>query len=360
MYDMTNCRHGYALYSMTNAADFNEVIAIRQRFNDDFTFIKAYKTGGQGTGNPIVDPLGSQGSIVLSHDGRFLFVVNAGSNSISSFKITSSGALILADEKPSGGFLPISLTTHRDLLYVANAGNGSSIASNVTGFHIDENGNLAEIIGSTKSLSSVNAKPTCIVINYNGKRIAVSEQNTNLISVFTVQPDGTLTGPILSNSSGPGPFGSVFLTNEILLVTEVGINALSSYKVNPDGTLSVISPSVLNFQSATCWVSLSENGRFAYTSNAGSHTITTYEVERNGRLRVSNVVYSTKNGSGAPIDSGVCSNTFYVLNGNEGSISVLRTDRDGRLILTQVIRDTHLPELGSQGMAILCLPNKFK
>ncbi len=359
MYDMTDCRHGYAVYSMTNNADENEIIAIRQKFNDDFTFIKAYKTGGQGTGTPIVDPLGSQGSIVISDDGHFLFVVNAGSNSISSFKITNSGALILADVKPSGGFLPISLTTHCNLLYVANAGNGSSIASNVTGFHIDENGMLTEIIGSTKSLSSGNAKPTCIVINYNGKRIAVSEQNTNLISVFTVQPNGTLTGPILSNSSGPGPFGSVFLTNEILLVTEVGINALSSYKINQDGTLSVISPSVLNFQSATCWVSLSENGRFAYTSNAGSHTLTTYEVENNGRLRVSNIIYSTKNGFGAPIDSGVCSNNLYVLNGNEGSISVFRTDRDGRLIRTEVIRDTHLPELGSQGMAILCLPNRY-
>ncbi|WP_186423219.1 lactonase family protein [Lacrimispora celerecrescens] len=359
MYDMTNCRHGYAVYSMTNNADENEIIAIRQKSNDDFTFIKAYRTGGQGTGNPIVDPLSSQGSIVISDDGHFLFAVNAGSNNISSFKITKSGTLILADVSPSGGFLPISLTTHRNLLYVANAGNGSSIASNVTGFHIDKNGMLTEIIGSAKPLSSVNAKPTCIVINYNGKKIAVSEQNTNLISVFTVQQDGSLNGPIVSNSSGPGPFGSVFLTNEILLVTEVGINALSSYKINHDGTLSVISPSVLNFQSATCWVSLSENGRFAYTSNAGGHTITTYEVERNGRLDVSNIIYSTNDGSGSPIDSGICSNNLYVLNGNEGSISVFFTDRNGRLIRTEVIRDTQLPIIGSQGLAILCLPNRY-
>lgn len=123
-------------------------------------------------------------------------------------------------------------TTHRNLLYVENVGNWSSIASNVTGFQVDENGRLTEIIGSTESLSSKNAKPTCIVINYNGKKIAVSEQNTNLISIFTVQPDGSLTGPIVNNSSGPGPFGSVFLTNEILLVTEVGINALSVWCTN--------------------------------------------------------------------------------------------------------------------------------
>ncbi|WP_312441581.1 lactonase family protein [Lacrimispora sp.] len=359
MYDMTDCQVGYMVYAMTNAADYNEIVAIRQEFNDSFTFVKAYKTGGQGTGAQIVDPLSSQGSIILSDDGHFLFVVNAGSNSISSFKIARSGALILADVKQSGGFLPISLATHCNLLYVANAGNGSSIASNVTGFHVDENGRLTEITGSAKSLSSNNARPACIVINKNGNIIAVSEQNTNLISVFTVQPDGTLTGPVVSNSSGSGPFGSVFYTNEILLVTEVGINALSSYKVNHNGTLSVISPSVLNFQSATCWVTLSENRRFAYTSNAGSHTITTYEVDCNGHLMISNIIYSTKDGSGAPIDSGVCSRNLYALNGNEGSISVFLTDRDGKLMRTQVILDTQLPNLGSQGLAILCFPNRY-
>ncbi|WP_049762471.1 lactonase family protein [Lachnoclostridium phytofermentans] len=356
---MIDCRHGYMVYSMSNAADCNEVVAIRHDSGDNLTFVKAYKTGGKGTGAQAVDPLGSQGSIILSDDGHFLFVVNAGSNSITSFKITNSGTLILADVKQSGGFFPKSLTTQSNLLYVTNAGNGSSIASNITGFQVDENGKLFEIIGSTKSLSSKNANPTCIVINYNGKKIAVSEQSTNLISVFTVQPDGSLTGPIVSNSSGAGPFGSVFFTNEILLVTEAGTNALSSYKVNHNGTLSVISSSILNFQSATCWVALSEDGRFAYTSNAGSHTITTYEVEYDGHVSVSNIVYNTKDGSGAPIDSGVCTNYLYVLNGNEGSISVFITGREGKLIRKQVFSNTQLPNLGSQGLAILCLPNRY-
>jgi DNA-binding beta-propeller fold protein YncE len=223
---------------------------------------------------------------------------------------------------------------------------------------VDKNGMLTEIIGSTKLLSSNNAKPTCIAINYSGTKIVVSEQNTNLISVFNAQTDGALTGPIISNSSGPGPFGSVFFTNEILLVAEVGTNALSSYKVNHNGTLSVISSSVRNFQTATCWVALSQKGHFAYTSNAGSHTITTYEVDGNGHVRVLNVIYSTNEGSGAPIDSGVCSNKLYVLNGNEGSISIFLTPREGELIRTQVFTDTQLPNLGSQGLAILCLPKE--
>jgi 6-phosphogluconolactonase len=355
MYDITDCRHVSMIYSMTNAVDCNEIIAIRQDSGDNLNYVRSYKTGGNGTGTQIVDPLMSQGSIILSDDRHFLFVVNAGSNSITSFKITNSGTLILADIKQSGGVFPISLATHCDLLYVANRGNGSSIASNITGFQVDENGRLTEIIGSTKSLSSKNAQPSCIAINNDGTKLAVSELNTNLISVFFIQPDGTPTYPILSKSSGAGPFGSVFLTNEILLVTEAGANALSSYSVNHDGSLSVISSSVLNNQTATCWVVLSQNGCFAYTSNAGGHTITTYEIKYDGHLSVSNIIYSTKDGAGAPIDSAVYSNNLYVLNGNEGSISVFQTEREGNLIRTQVIRDTQLPNLGSQGLAVLSL-----
>ena len=355
MYDKTDRWLKSMIYSMTNSADCNEIMAYRLETSGTPTFIMAYETGGKGTGAQTVDPLMSQGSIVLSDDGRFLFVVNAGSSSISSFKITNSGSLILTDVNYSGGFFPVSIATHCDLLYVANRGDGDSIPSNLTGFEVDKNGILTEITNSTKPLSSSSSNPTCIVFNYESRKVAVSEVNTNFISVYTIQSDGTLIGPVVNNSSGAGPFGSVFLTNKVLLVTEAGANALSSYAVNNDGTLSVLSASVLNNQTATCWVSVSQNNHFAYTSNAGGHTITTYEIEYNGHLRVSNIIYSTSDGNGAPIDSEICSNHLYVLNGNEGTISDFKISQAGKLILSQVFKDTRLPNLGSQGLAILCL-----
>ncbi|HWT73458.1 MAG TPA: beta-propeller fold lactonase family protein [Mobilitalea sp.] len=360
MYYTTDMRQSCMVYSMSNAVDGNQVIAMRQHTSGNLTFVKAYDTGGKGTGAKNVDPLMSQGSIILSDDGHFLFVVNAGSNDISSFRITNSGALILADVKHCGGFFPVSLAADYDLLYVANRGNGSSIASNVTGYRVDVNGGLTKITSQANPLSSRDAQPTCIVFNYESRKVAVSELNTNLISVFTVLADGSLNGPVLNNSSGAGPFGSVFLTNEILLVTEAGENALSSYKVNRDGTLSVISSSIPNYQAATCWVVLSQNKRFAYTSNAGTHSISTYEIDYNGHLSVSNVIYSTRDGAGAPIDSRVCSNNLYVLNGNEGSISVFLTDWEGRLIRTEVFRNTQLPKIGSQGLAILSMQPNYR
>lgn len=354
MYDTVNCRYKNIIYSMTNAADCNEVIALKPDPYYNTVYVTSYQTGGKGTGSPNVDPLSSQGSVILSPDKHFLFVVNAGSNSITSFRITSSGGLVLADVKPSGGLQPISLTAHDGLLYVANAGNGSTIASNIMGFYVGVNGILTEIAGSSKQLSSMQAKPACIVTNYDGRIISVTELNTNLLSIFTIQADGSLSDPIVSNSCGTGPFGAVFFTNEILLVAEAGTNAISSYRVNPNGTLSVISPSVLNYQKATCWISLSENPGCAYTSNAGSNTISVYEVDWEGYMSVSNIRYSTDNGTGSPIDSSVCANNLYVLNGNQGTISIFHIDSGGKLARTAVLINTHLPDIGSQGLATLC------
>jgi len=345
-----------AVYAMTNAADCNEVIAFRRNFDGTLSRHKAYPTGGSGTGAQVVDPLASQGSLILSHDGRFLFAVNAGSNSISSFRVKKCGGLKLVDVEPSGGVKPNSLAVFHNLLYVTNAGNSCNhVSSNVTGFHVGKDGHLKRIAGSTESLSAPNAQPACIVFSPRGHKLVVSELNTNLLSVFIVKRDGTLIGPIVNNSSGGGPFGSIFLTKGYLLVSEAGPNALSSYTANKDGTLNVISPSVLNGQLATCWVVASPHEHFAYTSNAGNGTITIYRVKRDGRLSVVESVLSTPDGTAAPIDSGVSKHgrNFYVLNGNEGTISVFRIRKNGRLILLEVFVNTGLPELGAQGLAVI-------
>ena len=344
------------VYAMTNAVDNNEVIAFRRGFDGTLSRHKAYETGGSGTGAQVVDPLSSQGSLILSRDGRFLFAVNAGSNSISSFRVKRCGGLKLVDVEPSGGIFPNSLAVSHKLLYVTNAGDAANnIASNVTGFYVKKDGNLKRIVESTKSLSAVNAQPACVVFSPHGHKLVVSELNTNLLSVFLVNFDGTLTGPTVNNSSGGGPFGSVFLRKGFLLVSEAGPNALSSYTANSDGTLNVISPSVLNGQLATCWVSASPHEHFAYTSDAGSGTISIYRIKRDGRLSYVKSVFSTPDGTAAPLDSGVSKHgrNFYVLNGNEGTISVFRVRRNGRLTLLEVFVDTGLPELGAQGLAVI-------
>lgn len=340
------------VFSMTNNIN-NSIVAFSRNLVGELSYIDCYMTNGKGTGVQMIDPLGSQGSVILSDNGRFLFVVNAGSNSISSFYVCPD-KLILVDVVPSCGIFPNSLANFGNLLYVTNVGDSTN-SSNVTGFHVEADGHLSKICGSTTSLSSANVQPGCIVFDNLGEKLIVSAKATNYLSVFQVQSNGTLIGPIINQSYGKVPFGSVSLRNQVLLVSEAGPNALSSYEVEKNGALNLMSGSILNNQTATCWVSVDPRERYAYTSNAGSGTITKYHLDRWGRLTLDESTPSIPQGTGGPLDSGIDNfgRNFYVLNGNDGSISVFRFSENGDLIRLQVFMDTNLPEKGAQGLAVL-------
>lgn len=355
------------VYMMTNNEVMNQIIAFYRDMNGMLTFIGSYPTYGRGTGtkevstataNDGVDPLASQGSLTLSRDGRFLLAVNAGSGSISSFMINDSGAPVLVDVKPSGGAQPNSVDVFGNLLYVSNVGNAANnFASNITGFLIDTNGRLTPIPGSTHSLSTFNAQPAQVLFTPDGSKILVSELTSNHLSIFRVNKNGTITGPIVNDSYGQGPLGAYFLSSGILLVTEAVSNGLSSYSLTNDGILHVISGSVPNGYKTACWVVTTKDERFAYTTNTLSGTISTYRIDPNGALSVVRHITSTPSGTapGLPIDARVSKDGrhFYTLNGNQGTVSVFHIQDDGSLVRLQVAAWTNLPYFGSQGLAVL-------
>ncbi|MDM5153166.1 beta-propeller fold lactonase family protein [Bacillus sp. DX1.1] len=355
------------VYIMTNNEVMNQIIAFYRDMNGMLTFAGSYPTYGRGTGtkevstataNDGVDPLAAQGALTLSRDGRFLLAVNAGSNSISSFIITDSGAPVLVDMKPSGGAQPNSVDVFGNLVYVSNVGNAANnFASNITGFRIDTNGRLTPIPKSTHSLSTFNAQPAQVLFTPDGSKILVSELTSNHLSIFHVNKNSTITGPIVNDSYGQGPLGAYFLSSGILLVTEAVSNALSSYSLTNDGILHVISGSVPNGYKTACWVVTTRDERFAYTTNTLSGTISTYRIDPNGALSVVRHITSTPSGTvpGLPIDAGVSKDGrhFYTLNGNQGTVSVFNIQDDGSLVRLQVAVWTDFPYFGSQGLAVL-------
>ena len=355
------------VYMMTNMEVMNEVIAFNRDKNGILTYSGSYPTYGRGAGprkvslatpNSGVDPLTSQGSLSLSSYGRFLFAVNAGSNSISSFIVSDSGKLILVDVQPSGGAQPNSLGVFGNLLYVSNVGNtANQFTSNISGFRIEDNGRLTPIPGSIHSLSTINAQPAQVLFTPDGSKIVVPELTTNHLSVFHVNKNGTVTGPIINESNGMMPFGSCFLSSGLLLVTEFSPSSLSSYSVSDNGVLHVISGSVPTGQKTTCWVVTTRNERFAYTTNTFSGTISIFRIDSNGALTVIGHITSTPAGrpTGLPIDVGVSKDgrNFYTLNGNQGTVSVFNIKDDGSLVRMQVAAWTSFPYFGSQGLAVL-------
>lgn len=354
------------VYAMTNAIH-NEIAAFVRDRDGTLREPILIGTGGRGTGTREVspatpddgiDPLASQGSLFLSQSGRYLFAVNAGNNTVSMFSIGRDGLPIRSDNVPSGGEQPNCLAMHGKLLYVCNVGSAANrYASNVTGFFVDRTGHLRRLMDATYALSTPRAQPAGISFSPSGRHLVVSELTSNRLSVFSVKPDGTLGRPIINDSSGEGPFGLAMLSSGLMLNAEAGSNALSSYTLSTDGMLNTISGSVPSGQMATCWVVCARDGRYAYTSNAASGTITLYGIQDSGTLRRMESVPSTPQHApmGATTDIGISRDgrNLYVLNGNLGTISVFFIHTDGQLERIQIARSPKLPKLGMQGLAVL-------
>jgi 6-phosphogluconolactonase len=322
-----------AVFAMTNGVDKNEIIAFRR--NDDGTLqqTRTFETDGRGSGGNV-DPLGSQGSLVLSQDRSHLFAVNAGSGELSVFRVEGD-LLSLEDKVVSGGSEPVAVTQHGNLVYVVNAGGNGY----VVGFRW-QNGQLAEISNSTRFLSGSNSAPGSIAFSPDGKFVAVSEKQTSKLDVFSVQGDGTLSPAVVTPSAGPGEFSISFAPNGTALVSETGpaggvnASALSSYALLANGSLSPISTSVPTLGAATCWQVTTPDGRFVYTANAGTATISGFSIGANGTLTPLPGTIQGANPSGAAnIDITISSNGkfLYTLNTGNGTIGVFAIHKDGTL-----------------------------
>jgi 6-phosphogluconolactonase len=324
--------HDYvgALYTMTNDASGNEVIMFYRTAHGLLVPGGTFSTGGMGSGGG----LGNQGALVLSEGGRLLFVVNPGSDEISVFRVMSDG-LILVDRVSSGGQLPVSVTVDRDLLYVLNAG-----SDNITGFLVGSDGTLSPLANSTRPLSSVDTNPAQISFSPNGRFLVVTEKGTDTIDTWRVGRDGLALDflPIIKISAGSTPFGFAFGKRDVLVVSEAAggaadASSLSSYLLEDDGMLEVVSSVVPTTETAACWVVITKDGRFAYTTNAGSGTVSGYRIDFDGTITLldsDGVTGSTGNG---PIDMALSNNGrfLYTLNSGNDSISAFKVHADGSL-----------------------------
>src|SRR5512132_191802 len=252
-----------AVYTSTNSAVGNRVLAFDRTGNGSLKPDGSFSTGGTGTGAG----LGSQGAVALSRAGHLLYVVNAGSDSITTFAAGPHGLRSLAST-PSGGNQPISLTVRRDLLYALNAGSGT-----ISAFSGARDGRLQPLSGSTTPIAG--SGPAQVQFSNDGGVLVVTDKDTNTIDTFEVGADGQPRPAQSQPSNGQTPFGFDFDRRGLLIVSEAfggapAASTLSSYSLSSSGLLSAISASVPDNQSAACWVEVTGDGRFAYTTNTGS------------------------------------------------------------------------------------------
>lgn len=343
------------VFVMTNAANRNQVVAFSQTRDGHFYETTRYDTGGRGSGG-ITDPLQSQGSLTLSANHSLLFAANAGSGTVSVFRVFHS-SLFLADQVPSGGSEPLSIAQYGNLVYVLSAAGSGSIV----GFHLSPDGHLTQIENSTTYLTASNSGGSSLSISPNGEFLAVTERVPNNIDIFHINSDGTLAPIVVNKSSAPGVFDAVFAPDGNLIVSETGpaggvdASAISSYAIQQNGIIAAVSQSIPTFGNANCWNAVAPNGKWAYVSNAGSSTISGFAIGNGGTLTpIASTVVGTNPAGSINLDITVSGDSRFVftLNSGSGTIGVFAIGNDGTLTNADEIGG--LPKsVGMNGIAAL-------
>ena len=281
-----------AVYVQTNDAADNEVLAFLRSDDGALAPLGRFSTGGRGTGEPH---LPSQNSVVLDDEGRWLFVVNAGSDDVSSFAVEPD-ELRLVGRIGSGGSTPTSVAVQGDLVYALNNG-----TPNISGFR-RVGGTLEPLEDSARPLSSGDADPAQIAFTDDGSALIATERGTNAISSYAVDQRGYADGPTAIKSSGQTPYGFDFTASGALVVAEafggaIGAAAASSYTVGGAGELTPVSGSVGDMHSEVCWAAVSNDGRFVYVTNFGDGTVSSYAIADDGNIELrEGVAGSTREG----------------------------------------------------------------
>lgn len=326
------------LYMSTNNPSGNAVLVLRRDASGVVSLVASHSANGSGFGGNLE----SQSPLVLSQDGRFLFAVNAASNTVASFRV-SGEQLEFAGVFDSGGKRPTSLTERRGVLYVLNEGPGN----NICGFSVADDGRLFRISGSTAPLTRESAGGAQVAFHPEQDLILVTERFSNRIAVYELDAAGSiLRKPRIVRSAGRFPFGFSFTSRGQILVSEAfggrkGGSAMSSYRVSRRGGVKVVSPSIGTREVAACWVAVTGDDRFAYTTNTGSNSITGYRVSGNARLKLldrDGITASTGIGT-APTEVAVNpqgSALFVVLQATS-SLATFLIGKDGELTAQHIL-----------------------
>ena len=111
---------------------------------------------------------------------------------------------------------------------------------------------------------------------------------------------------------------------------------MSTYRIQNDGSLQTRTAAAATTESAACWIVIPKNGKFAYTTNTGSGTLTGFGLAANGTASLLDADGVTGDlGMGAaPIDADFTPNgkLLYVLDAGNDQIRAFRRLGNGALL----------------------------
>jgi hypothetical protein len=259
-----------------------------------------FLTGGTGYRNagPQLGPDDSDKEVISTPDGKYLFAVNQGSNTVAEFLIKNNGNLQLASDAPfsSGGTEPVSLSFSNDQLHVLNRGNSAegtagTIAPTLASFFVGEDGNVFPVPSATITFS-LNLSPAQVLTSADGKFTFVDNFATpsnlkvslaNTIEPFIDNGNGTLT-PVANGKAGLPTNPPLVLglvedpVHHILYSGQAPSGGVATFTYNDTTGKVAYVGAVASPGKATCWLNISPNGKYLYATDSATDAISVYSL----------------------------------------------------------------------------------
>jgi hypothetical protein len=294
------------VYVETNLNPANSIRAFQRGASGQLREIPGspFATGGAGSGynGVAVGPDDSDQEIVAAPDRSLLFAINAGSDSISVFRIAGDGSLapVTGSPFPSGGNDPVSLDIAGNVLFVANKSGDpnrpTTILPNYTALIIGEGGNLrvadektndtSQPFDSTISVasgSSVNqvhaVTGTDIVFGTDFLGNLIEHFRSDWIGGLHQLPPLALPTSLFTDTVTPRIPQGIW-THPTLPYLYVGVplvNKLAIYRYNSAGNLTFIR-AVPNQGSTICWLRTNRGGTRLYSTETASNSVGVYDT----------------------------------------------------------------------------------
>lgn len=295
---------GRIVYLETNDFhdDANAILVYRKKVDGTLTPLPGspFLTHGAGLANPkqVLGPDDTDDPVVISSDGRFLFAVNGGSNTVAVFSINPDGSLVTVPGSPfaSGGQTPCSIALHGRFIYVANKSfdplHTITQLPNYSTFTLDDAGRL-EAVPYGKIEVPAGSSPSQVLLSNDGRFVFATDflafmlptkEPTGTLLSFDVKGDGGLKlapgAPYVVPAGDGGALGLATnpRSNNTLYVGFPVGGKFGVYHI--DEATGV--PSFVTQQNAgpgVCWIRTNSLGNRLYTLNSGQNSVGIYNVD---------------------------------------------------------------------------------
>jgi hypothetical protein len=338
-----------AVFVQTDNTAGNTIVAYTRTASGGLQQAGSYPTGGNGgaTNGSVVDHLSSEGSLAYDRQAGLLYAVNAGSNTITVFRVRGD-RLFRSQVISSGGQFPVSITFRGNQVFVLNAWGGASIAGFLQfgGYLISVPGWTRDLGLGTSSSTIFTGTPGQIGFTPDGSQLVITTKNAaNTVDVFADGLFGPAAEPTVTSLPGSIPFGFTFDQYGHLALDETGAGAVATFSIASDGTLTQLG-SVATGQAATCWITAAPEGTL-YASNAGSATESILATEPDGAITQLGTTPTDPGTTDAAISSD--GQYLYVQAGGPGNVDAYRIGPGGSLAETGSV--TVPGAVGGEGIA---------